>query len=211
MLQRFHFICKNTKNSGSHYPATPRIFSPIEDYLRPADELLLLELLVLLEELRRFELLELLVLDPLLRLLLEPLPTLLLELGVPLLELLLGRFTPLLPVRPLEELLLVPLGRVVLLGRLTLPLELLLGREVPLLELLLGRLTEPLPLLEGVLPLSGFTLGVSLPGPGAGLAGVLPWCPDMLPASGFGLTVALGAGSPPPLCGAGGVTSWVAG
>ena len=123
-----------------------------------------------------------------------PLVPLLLELE------LFGRLTPLLPVRLLEELLLVPLGRLLLLGRFTLLLVPLEGRLVPLLEpLLLGRLT--LPLFEGVLPLPVFSvLGLTeLPLFGAGglLLPLLWWLPElMLPASAFGLTVALGAGSP---------------
>lgn len=151
----------------------------------------------LLEELR-------LVLDapvevPLLRVLLEPLTRLLPEVEVPegrlLLELPeLGRLTLLLPVRPLE-------------------LEPLLGRLTPLLVLVpLGRLRLPLELLlplEGVLPL--LVLGA-----GVGAGGLLPllWLPPelMLPPAVFGLTVAVGAG----VLGAGslvagGVTLWVAG
>lgn len=171
-------------------------------YLRPAPEpLRLLELELELEELRLLELLlELLVLDELLvpaeLLLLEPLLTLPLELRVePLLlefEPLLGRLTPLLPVlpvRPLEELLPVPL---LLPGRLTLPL---LEGFLPLLpELPEGVL--PLP----VFPLLGFTL-LELPPLGAGVGGLLLWLlPElMLPPSVFGLTVALGAGSLPSL------------
>lgn len=102
----------------------------------------------------------------------------------------LGRLTLLLPVRPLE-------------------LEPLLGRLTPLLVLVpLGRLRLPLELLlplEGVLPLLG-----------AGVGGLLPllwWPPElMLPPVAFGLTVAVGAG----VLGAGslvagGVTLWVAG
>lgn len=136
---------------------------------------------------------------PLLRVLLEPLTRLLPEVEVPegrlLLELPeLGRLTLLLPVRPLE-------------------LEPLLGRLTPLLVLVpLGRLRLPLELLlplEGVLPL--LVLGA-----GVGAGGLLPllwWPPElMLPPAVFGLTVAVGAG----VLGAGslvagGVTLWVAG
>ena len=136
---------------------------------------------------------------PLLRVLLEPLTRLLPEVEVPegrlLLELPeLGRLTLLLPVRPLE---LLPL----------------LGRLTPLLVLVpLGRLRLPLELLlplEGVLPL--LVLGA-----GVGAGGLLPllWLPPelMLPLAVFGLTVAVGAG----VLGAGslvagGVTLWVAG
>lgn len=148
---------------------------------------------------------------PLLRVLLEPLTRLLPEVEVPegrlLLELLeLGRLTLLpLVVGRVEGPLSLELGRLTLLLPVR-PLELepLLGRLTPLLVLVpLGRLRLPLELLlplEGVLPLLG-----------AGAGGLLPllwWPPElMLPPVAFGLTVAVGAGS----LGAGGVTLWVAG
>ena len=128
--------------------------------------------------------------------LVELLPLLLLELeevlvpvrGVLLFELFTRPLELLLPVRPFV-LLFVPLGRLLLFGRLTLPLSLpvrpLFGRFTLLLE--------P-PLLDA-----------------GGL--LLPLLPElMLPPSAFGLTVALGAGSAG--LGAGGVlfhSLWVAG
>lgn len=126
-----------------------------------------------------------LLLVPVERLSLE-LPTRL-ELPVPLVLLLLVElFTRLpelvLPVRELE-LVVVPLGRLVLLGRLTLPL-------LPVRPLLL-----PLP--EGVL---GLTLLLEPPLLGALVTEpievpllALPWL--MLPPLAFGLTVAVGAGA----------------
>ena len=116
-----------------------------------------------------------------------------LELPVPLvLLLLLELFTRLpelvLPVRGLE-LVVVPLGRLVLLGRLTLPLLPVRPLLLPLPEGVLGALvTEPIevPLLA------------------------LPWL--MLPPLAFGLTVAVGAGA--SLLGFGSgllFQSWVAG
>lgn len=137
--------------------------------------------------LRLFEL-ELLVLDellaPVVRLLLELL-RLTLPLELPLVPLLLelelfGRLTPLLPVRPFEELLLVPPGRLLLLGRLTVPL---LEGVLPLPELSLLGLTELLLFGAGGLLLPPLWLLPEL----------------MLPPLAFGLTVALGAGSPPSL------------
>lgn len=155
---------------------------------------------------------------PLLRVLLEPLTRLLPELEVPegrlLLELPeLGRLTLLpLVVGRVEGPLSLELGRLTLL-LLVRPLELLplLGRLTPLLVLVpLGRLRLPLELLlplEGVLPLLGAGVGAG------GLLPLLWWPPElMLPPLGFGLTVAVGAG----VLGAGslvagGVTLWVAG
>ena len=157
---------------------------------------------------------------PLLRVLLEPLTRLLPEVEVPegrlLLELPeLGRLTLLpLVVGRVEGPLSLELGRLTLLLPVR-PLELepLLGRLTPLLVLVpLGRLRLPLELLlplEGVLPL--LVLGA-----GVGAGGLLPllWLPPelMLPPAVFGLTVAVGAG----VFGAGslvagGVTLWVAG
>lgn len=154
---------------------------------------------------------------PLLRVLLEPLTRLLPELEVPerlLLELPeLGRLTLLLlVVGRVEGPLSLELGRLTLLLPVR-PLELvpLLGRLTPLLVLVpLGRLRLPLELLlplEGVLPLLGAGVGAG------GLLPLLWWPPElMLPPLGFGLTVAVGAG----VLGAGslvagGVTLWVAG
>ena len=178
-------------------------------YLRPLPVAEPVEVRLLLEELEPLEELPLELLGravPLLLLLLLGRLTLPLELPLLagrvelLLLLLLGRLT-----LPLELPLLA--GRVVLLlllllGRLTLPLELpLLAGRVELL-LLLGRLTLPLelPLLAGravpllLLSLGRLTLPLELPlFVAGGLLLPLLWLPDILPALGFGLTVALGA------------------
>lgn len=162
-------------------------------YLRPLPEplrLLLdpLELDELLVELLPLLLLDALLLVPAGRLLL-------LELFARLLELLF-------PVRPLEVLP-VPLGRVLLLELLTRPLLPLLPWE------LLPLFTRPLLLLPLDEPLLTFERGELPPLFGAGL---LPLPELMLPALGFGLTVALGASLLPLLLG-GGVPplKWLAG
>lgn len=165
-------------------------------YLRPLPEPLRLLLVPLeLDELL-VELLPLLLLDALL--LVPAGRLLLLELLARLLELLF-------PVRPLE-LLPVPLGRVLLLELLTRPLLPLLPWE------LLPLFTRPLLLLPLDEPLLVFGRAELPPLLGAG--GLLPLPELMLPALGFGLTVALGASLLPLLLGAGGGVpplKWLAG
>lgn len=120
------------------------------------------------------------------------------------------RLTLLLPLRPLDELLVVPLGRLLLELFPTRLLE--LGR--PTLLPLLGVLPLLAPLLLG---LSGLTLPLLFGAGGLPPLWLLPWL--MLPPSGLGLTVALGASLPlglgisPPPSGLGPWPSlkWVAG
>lgn len=126
------------------------------------------------------ELLPLLLLDELLLVLAGRL--LLLELFTRLLE-------PLFPVRPFE-LLLVPLGRLLLLELLTRPLLLLPLLPVELLPLL----TRPLLLLPLDEPLLLAFAREELP-PLFGAGELLLFPELMLPALGFGFTVAEGAGS----------------